>query len=72
MRIARAHAVRNLHGARTTAPARTTPSEINPRRHAPLGHLGGFRPDSLLARHAPGYPAYDSAHVDVGHPNLAC
>jgi hypothetical protein len=58
--------------ARTTTPTRTTTSGIDPTRYAPLRHLGGFRSHPLLARHAPGYPAYDSAHVDVGPPHPAC
>lgn len=53
-------------------PARTTTSGIDPTRYAPLRHLGGFRSHPLLARHAPGYPTYDSAHMDVGPPYATC
>jgi hypothetical protein len=55
-----------------TTPDRTTTSGIDPRRHAPLRHLGGFRSYPVLARHASEDPAYGRAHVDVGDPNPAC
>jgi hypothetical protein len=77
--IGEARAVRILHRfaaspvpAHATTTARTTISGINPRRHAPLRHLGGFRSFPVLARHAPGDPADGHAHVDVGRPNPAC